>query len=116
MHNAYLPASWYALPVSHSRQPPANVYHQINTDALAKLGVPNAGLIHDILPFSPSSPKRIAGPVYTLKFVPAHDKSAPKLDHHFVDAPSTEQRCLGRSHDCWRGRTRCPRRRHLQQM
>jgi regulator of RNase E activity RraA len=56
------------------------------SDALAKLGVPNAGLIHDILPFSPDSPKRIAGPVYTVKFVLAGDKSAPKLDHHFVDA------------------------------
>ncbi|KAF4567615.1 hypothetical protein EYR40_006616 [Pleurotus pulmonarius] len=57
------------------------------SDALIKLGIPHGGYIPDINMVSPatSSDIRICGPAYTVQMVLASDKTAPKLEKHFVD-------------------------------
>ncbi|KAM0545335.1 hypothetical protein ACHAPJ_011407 [Fusarium lateritium] len=54
-------------------------------DALVKLKYPYGGFLDGIRLYSPDSQTRILGPAVTVKMVESSDKSAPKLDKHFVD-------------------------------
>ncbi|THV05011.1 RraA-like protein [Dendrothele bispora CBS 962.96] len=55
-------------------------------DALIKLGVSSGGYIPDI---NRLVGKSVCGPAYTVQFVNAENRDAPKLSEHFVDtAPS----------------------------
>jgi regulator of RNase E activity RraA len=54
-------------------------------DALVKLRYPYGGFLDGIRLFSPDSQTRIFGPAVTIKMVEYSDKSAPKLEKHFVD-------------------------------
>ncbi|KAF5026466.1 hypothetical protein F66182_1453 [Fusarium sp. NRRL 66182] len=54
-------------------------------DALVKLKYPYGGFLDGIRLYSPDSQARIFGPAVTVKMVESSDRSAPKLDKHFVD-------------------------------
>ncbi|KAJ4252373.1 hypothetical protein NW762_010971 [Fusarium torreyae] len=54
-------------------------------DALVKLKYPYGGFLDGIRLYSPDSQTRIFGPAVTVKMVESSDKSAPKLEKHFVD-------------------------------
>ncbi|TDL26252.1 RraA-like protein [Rickenella mellea] len=57
------------------------------SDALIKLGIPHGGHIPDINRICLEAPKNksICGPAFTVQMVLTSDKSAPKLENHFVD-------------------------------
>ena len=61
------------------------------SDALIKLGSPHGGHIpdiHRISAYKGSEDERVCGPAYTVKMVMVNDvtdKSAPRLNEHFVD-------------------------------
>ncbi|KAG8970224.1 hypothetical protein FRC03_010414 [Tulasnella sp. 419] len=58
------------------------------SDALTKLGIRGGGFIPDIKMYSPSMDNvetSMCGPAYTVKMVPASDKTSPSLQEHFVD-------------------------------
>ncbi|CAG7559053.1 unnamed protein product [Fusarium equiseti] len=54
-------------------------------DALVKLKYPYGGFLDGILPHSPDPQTRIFGPAVTVKMVDSSEKTAPKLETHFVD-------------------------------
>lgn len=63
------------------------------SDALIKLGIKSGGYLADITMLSPARDDinvKICGPAYTVKMVPASDKSSPKPDVHFVDSAPAE--------------------------
>ncbi|KAH6880541.1 ribonuclease E inhibitor RraA/Dimethylmenaquinone methyltransferase [Thelonectria olida] len=54
-------------------------------DALVKLKYPYGGYLDGIRMFSPGPDTRVMGHAVTVQMVEMSDKSAPKLDKHFVD-------------------------------
>ncbi|KAI9040569.1 RraA family protein [Aspergillus affinis] len=59
-------------------------------DALVKLGLPHGGYLSGLQMYSPgpatSAASKIFGPAYTVRMVPAADKTAPSPACHFADA------------------------------
>ncbi|KAE8146986.1 ribonuclease E inhibitor RraA/Dimethylmenaquinone methyltransferase [Aspergillus avenaceus] len=57
-------------------------------DALVKLNVPQGGYLSGLRMFSPgpgNTKAKVFGPAYTIRMVPASDKSSPTPPHYFVD-------------------------------
>lgn len=58
-------------------------------DALVKIGLRHGGYLSGLTMYSPGSNgtiSKIFGPAYTVRMVPAADKSSPTPDRHFADA------------------------------
>ncbi|KAJ5111400.1 hypothetical protein N7532_001935 [Penicillium argentinense] len=58
-------------------------------DALVKLGLKHGGYLSGLSMYSPrrmSGPSKIFGPAYTVRMVPASDKTSPNPRTHFADA------------------------------
>ncbi|WVO16231.1 hypothetical protein L204_103902 [Cryptococcus depauperatus] len=83
------------------------------SDALIKLGIPTGGYIPELQLFSPSNGKniKVIGPAFTVQMVAEHteeEKTAPRMDQHFVDAcPSESILVISapfiRNAGCWGG-------------